>query len=314
MNRKQFSGQTILLVVLTLAVVLTLILSVISRSITDVKVTSVEEESLRAFSAAEAGIERHLTDYTYTFSPITINDVEVTGQITPRYENTRELNYPEELAEGEVGTIWFVDHDENGNLSCSGSSTCYYGDPANARIRLCWGKSGASPYPAAEISVYYNPNPNYDFDLSDVLIARYNVDPNAGTRAQNNFHPNQSGTGGCTNVVDGEEVDYARRSYNIYFGTSGTNNFGIPDTVVENEGGLIFARIRFYYNGSSKVPFGVVLSNSGGGSVFASQGRLIQSSGKLGEAERRVEITALYPDLPPIFDYSLFSFGNGITQ
>jgi len=62
------SGQAVLLVVLTLAVVLTLVLSVISRTITDVKITTVEGDSLRAFSAAEAGIERHLATLHLTMS------------------------------------------------------------------------------------------------------------------------------------------------------------------------------------------------------------------------------------------------------
>src|SRR3989344_4399649 len=118
------SGQAVLLVVLTLAVVLTLVLSVISRTITDVKITTVEGDSLRAFSAAEAGIERHLASYSYTFSDFTLNDVEVTGSILPKYEAEREMNYPEKLAEGEVGTVWFVNHDGSGNISCGGSS-CY---------------------------------------------------------------------------------------------------------------------------------------------------------------------------------------------
>ncbi|EKD62955.1 MAG: hypothetical protein ACD_52C00004G0007 [uncultured bacterium] len=303
------SGQAVLLVVLTLAVVLTLVLSVISRTITDVKITTVEGDSLRAFSAAEAGIERHLTSYSYTFSDFTLNNVEVTGSISPKYENQREMNYPEKLVEAEAATVWFVDHDDNGNISCGAGTTCYSGTPANARMRLCWGEDGAPLYPAVEISVYYDPD--YDLDFSDVEVARYNVDPNAATRATNNFRPNDPG--GCNNVA-GEGVDYSRRTFNINFNNSGLDYFGIPNAVIQNRMGLLFARIRFFYNGSEAVPFGVILSNSGAGSFFPSQARVIESSGKLGDAQRRVEITALYPDLPPIFDYSLFSATGGISQ
>ena len=49
------SGQALLLVLLGMAVVLTIVLSILSRSVTDIAVTSREEEALRAFSAAEAG-------------------------------------------------------------------------------------------------------------------------------------------------------------------------------------------------------------------------------------------------------------------
>jgi Tfp pilus assembly protein PilX len=60
MTRKSQKGQALVLVLLSLSVVLTLVLFILSRSITDVAVSSKEEESARAFSAAEAGIERSL--------------------------------------------------------------------------------------------------------------------------------------------------------------------------------------------------------------------------------------------------------------
>src|SRR5581483_10727096 len=54
------SGQALLIVLLGMAVVLTITLSILSTSVTDVKITSTEESALRAFSAAEAGVERAL--------------------------------------------------------------------------------------------------------------------------------------------------------------------------------------------------------------------------------------------------------------
>ena len=51
------SGQALLLVLLSMAVILTVVLSILSRSILDVAVTTGEEEALRAFSAAEAGMQ-----------------------------------------------------------------------------------------------------------------------------------------------------------------------------------------------------------------------------------------------------------------
>jgi len=57
---KHQSGQALLLVLLSMAVVLTIVLSVLSRTITDITITTKEEEALRAFAAAEAGVERAL--------------------------------------------------------------------------------------------------------------------------------------------------------------------------------------------------------------------------------------------------------------
>ncbi len=60
MKIKQNSGQTLLIIVLIAAVILTVGLAVASYSITDIKISQQEEESARAFSAAEAGIEEAL--------------------------------------------------------------------------------------------------------------------------------------------------------------------------------------------------------------------------------------------------------------
>jgi Tfp pilus assembly protein PilX len=50
----------LLIVLLAITVILTVVLSVTSRSVTDVTVTTYEEDALRAFSAAEAGVETAL--------------------------------------------------------------------------------------------------------------------------------------------------------------------------------------------------------------------------------------------------------------
>jgi len=60
-NRKN-SGQVALIVLLLMIVILTIGLSLASRSITDIKISQDEKESLRAFSAAEAGVEKALND------------------------------------------------------------------------------------------------------------------------------------------------------------------------------------------------------------------------------------------------------------
>lgn len=53
-------GQVALVVVLAMVVLLTIGLSVISRTVTDIRISKETEESTRAFSAAEAGIEEAL--------------------------------------------------------------------------------------------------------------------------------------------------------------------------------------------------------------------------------------------------------------
>ncbi|MBU2052297.1 hypothetical protein KKH13_03795 [Patescibacteria group bacterium] len=63
-------GQAVLLVLLVVAVALGLGLSIISQSTTDVRITQQEQESARAFNAAEAGIE----DALKQISTVTLNE------------------------------------------------------------------------------------------------------------------------------------------------------------------------------------------------------------------------------------------------
>jgi Tfp pilus assembly protein PilX len=59
-NRRREKGQALLLVVLMLSVVLVVVLSYVSRSITDVSISTYQEESVGALAVAEAGIESDL--------------------------------------------------------------------------------------------------------------------------------------------------------------------------------------------------------------------------------------------------------------
>ena len=56
-NNRQ-KGQALLLVLLVMSLVLTLVLSSVSKSVTDVEISKYEDNAIRAFDAAQAGIEK----------------------------------------------------------------------------------------------------------------------------------------------------------------------------------------------------------------------------------------------------------------
>ena len=62
-------GQVALIALLIMIVLLTVGLAVVSRSVTDIRISKESEESARAFSAAEAGIEEALKENLATWSP-----------------------------------------------------------------------------------------------------------------------------------------------------------------------------------------------------------------------------------------------------
>ncbi len=291
------SGQALLIVLLSMAVILTLVLSVLSSSITDIAVTSREEESLRAFSAAEAGVEQALiAGQTGT---VTLDKSSFTTLVTSIGEDKVEFNYPQELLSGDTGVIWFIAHnDSNGNLICnSPDKECFKGQT----LQLCWGNPASSANqsdtPAMEASVFYLSTAG---SYKDAEIARYTADPNSIRTAagadSNNFTPAQATE--CT--IDGKK--YAFQT---------TLDFSNIPTTDENEG-LLFMIVKSFYNTSFAHSFGVNVDYPDN-TQLPSQGRKIVSVGTAGEATRKVEVNTLYRAMPAVFTNAIFALG-GITK
>lgn len=287
MNRKSNSGQALVLVLLSLAVVLTLVLYILSRSITDIATSSREEESVRAFSAAEAGVERALVVGSFGGS---IGDANFNAQVSDFSEGTSTFNYPINLNVGDTATLWFVSHDNNSNLVCNVLNPCFSG----STVKVCWGKPGTATNvaPAIETSIFYTTTP---LDFSTTRIARAAIDPN--TSRANNFADPDPGT--CT--IDGVAYQFQK--------TFTLSALGIPAGSYGTDGGLLFARIRMLYNSteSHNVGFDV---NFAGNDVLPSQGSLIDSTGTSGESNRRLEVFQAWPEPPTIFDNVVFSTGS----
>lgn len=282
-------GQALLIVLLSLAVVLTVVLSILSRSVTDVEVTSLEEDALRAFSAAEAGIERALiigsnvadTDFGGASFDATVSNFS---------EGSATFAYPFEVASGDIATVWFVAHEVDGDLGCS-TNPCFSGE----QMLFCWGKEGAFADPAVEISVYYAATPG---DYSTIAVARSAYDPDAGRRSSNNF---AAPTGGACTI---ESVNY-KFSQIVDFGS-----LGIPSASYQAQNGLQFARVRMFYNADTSQELGVDVSPvacAGCTGLLPSQGERIESTGNAGDSTRKVEVFRVFADPPAIFDSAIFT-------
>ncbi|MFC1710228.1 hypothetical protein ACFL0F_01025 [Patescibacteria group bacterium] len=199
------SGQAILLVLLGLAVVLTLVLSVVTRTITDVSLTTRDEESLRAFSAAEAGIEKLLVVGGSLKEGI--GDGWIDGAVSEYGAGSAGVNYSA-LKSGESATVWFVGHDPDGNLSCDDG--CFA--QSNVDLKVCWGKEGTSDdiseTPAVEISVFYDNSAPQAIDsgnYSGVRVARAAIDAHNPPRGD--FSHKDLWASNCT--IDGVNYEFS---------------------------------------------------------------------------------------------------------
>jgi len=281
-----YRGQALLIVLLSMAVVLTIVLSILSRSITDVTLTTREEEALRAFSAAEAGVEQALIAGAPEGE---FSGAQFSAAVTSISEGSQTFVYPIDLPAGDVATVWFVAHDADGNLVCSGSLPCFSGNT----MKVCWGKPGTANdedvTPAVEASIYYATTPG---DYTTARIARATADPNSGRTGTNSF---DQADGGCS--VEG--TDYAFSS------TISFSDLGVS-------GQLQMARLRMLYNSDTNQPVGFDF-NFAGNSPLPSQGSRVDSTGTSGDSTRRVEVFQVYSDLPPNFDSAVFS-PPGLTK
>lgn len=96
-------GQAALIVTLVVIVGLTVAVAVISRSVTDIGISTQEEERARSFSAAEAGVEDALRQ---DLSSIAGGNFQVGGpETTTNYTVTKLTNVASRLDPGQVLTI-----------------------------------------------------------------------------------------------------------------------------------------------------------------------------------------------------------------
>lgn len=297
----QQGGQALVLVLLSLAVVLTLVLFILSRSITDIAISSRQEESVRAFSAAEAGIEKSLVIGTGTNQEF--SDANYTSTVSDYAESTSDYVYPINMASGDTFTTWFSAHDTDGNLLCDATHPCFYStSPGSSNfVKVCWGKPGSSSTntttPAIELSVFYESTPG---NAATTMIGRSVLDPYPARTSENLFDAADVAT--CT--ISG--VSYAFQKNLTY------NDFALPTSAFQSQGGLQFMRTRMFYNSDTSQPIGVSV-NFAGNSTLPSQGQSIVSTGVSGESNRRLEVFQGWPEVPSVFDYSVYS-SVGLTK
>ena len=275
-------GQVLLITVLVLSIAVTIALSLIGRSVSDVSMSRNLEESARAFSAAEAGIEEALrtntrqTNTSYTTNAGYTSDIAIIGDSTGVYTLST-------ITVGQADTVWLVAHNDSNGIDFPPSY--YY---PNATIDICW--SHATPAPALEVAIYYKSGG------TTYLVTRGAYDPDAARRSSNKFstvtdlNNISEGCGAMTNVY--------RQTVTIPTGV------GITP---------LFMLIRPYYGnatvtvtplGSNKLPTqGFEVS-----SVGCTQ--ITESGCTEGGVTRKIVVRRQYPGPSTIFDYSVYSQGS----
>lgn len=294
------NGQALMIVLLAVAAVAAVALTVSSRSSTEVSITTDVEDSQRAFSAAEAGVEQILFEGTSgTVGDTFVNSgstYTATTEYIPPAATQTQFVYPFQVSAGESATLWLMGHDSTTNEpTCSGGSTsstagdvetCFTGSSVN----VCWGTLNSGVRSAVEVSVYYR-------TPAGSRVKRVVFDPDSTRRASNSFSaPTSTNEGSGTCTVEGTNYPY--------MGTVNFSSMGISFSQLNT---LRMLRVRSLYN-TTPTNIGFISDTR-----LPIQGIKIDSRGTAGAATRRLNAFSLFPAIPDMFDAALYS-PPGLTK
>lgn len=263
-------GQALLIVVLIMVVSLTIGLAVVSRSIVNLRTSSEEENSQRAFSAAEAGVERAIR---ISGSGLVISDYDLENNASIKKVEIEQVSGTEFVLN--AGNS--VDKDNGGDIGLSQDYPGYTSPQNISNLAIYWGSPSddctKTPVPSAiELIVISG-------SVRSPESRRYTYDP---CSRGNNFSSPQTGS----YIVSGKTFRYR---------TPSTGS----DAIGSINNGLVARVIPLYTNSLIGVTSDTALPF---------QGKVIKSTGASGGAERKITYFQGYPQLPSeFFQYVLFS-------
>ena len=302
---KSSKGQAVILYLLILIIGMTIVLTVASRVITDIRITTTSDESNRAYFAAEAGVEEALRrlqqnpagSSSFGLDFTSLNNSKAQAKINNVCDPSASCNsfvYPSRIDKDVVVQVSFLN-----DFSNPGSGTPL---PGNRQVRFYWG-AASTPVgvntPALVVSALYYDGVNYQ-------IRKYSFDPVAARRASNGLCSNlTSGAFGVNDTIMGTGI-----TENLHYRVTidlDNNTACRPGVTIAGSGAApLLARIKLLYNPDPEPVVVVVLSGR-----LPSQGSVITSVGEsTGHVTRRIRTVRLYDVLPAMFDYVLF---NGST-
>lgn len=289
------AGQVILVLILVMTVALAIGISVIQRSISDISTASKGEQSSRAFSAAEAGIENKLSGGTgsVNFTGNSSTADVAGGDLIPCIPGSSPscpagrqaaLEYPP-LAKEETATVWLADPNSSTNPPALGYT--------QNSLDVYWGSS-ATDKAALELTLVY-------YESSQYKSKKWFLDNSSATRTSANNFDQVTCTGSyplagyqCRKTLGDSSGS------NLYWQTM---NSALP-------AGLMLLRARLLYNTTSQ-PFAVqVVGTCGTACSLPPQQRKITSTGTAGTTQRKVRLHQIIKVVPSYFDYAIFSTGS----
>ncbi len=288
-NTKYQHGQVVILLLLVMLVALTIGLTITQRSLSDVSISSKTEQSSRAFSAAEAGIEKALLNQTATNSADIGNQSGYTVTVASNLPSTGQaLEYPK-LSKDSIEQYWLIDP----NMALSALNL-----PAT---------TNPSGYDGGTIDIYYEDpaTPVGDLVALEVnLITKDNTglykkyqylyDEDGGRRTNNNFIAPTACSTFTINTLYSPTISTLDRTFKCKI-----TGFNIKPSSETS----IALRIRLLYSSTSQ-PVAVAPAAT---KSLPPQVSLFTSVGTAGQTQKTVQVFKHVKDVPFFFDYAIYS-------
>lgn len=269
--KKYQEGQILLISLLVLVIALTIGLSLATRSISTLHTTSAEENSQRAFSAAEAGIERALTATTnYTYSAPLDNRSAYRATVNVLAGNAVPLNNSGQVLKDDPIDVWLSNYPDY-TIPWTGDLSVYWGNATDN----CTQSESTNTMAALEIILISG-------SKFSPVIDHYAFDPCNGIN--NSSGINRKNVNHFSDVSPG--------------GPIAGRNFAYKANVTVSNG--LLARIIPLYAGA-------YISVSGA-TPLPPQGTVITSVGSSGNTQRKIITYRSFPQAPvEFYPYLIFS-------
>ncbi len=277
MRNHSNSGQILLIVVLSMVVALTVGLSIASRTISNLKISKQNEESQRAFQAAEAGVERAIDKILQgCMEDSTCNNIQSINlgnqamisnvEVKQAESNLVHLNGRERVEQAVGIDVWLSKHPNFAPPYYTGDLTIYWGEGQSCT------SAGNKLTAALEVLIIHG-------SPDDPQLTRYVYDPCTGN---NRLSPSSAP------IVEGEyEKDSIKYNY--------------TSTIRNITNGLLMKVIPSY--NSTRIAI-----EADDGKILPSQGSTIESVGKSGDTVRKIQYFQSYPQIPnELFPYAIIS-------
>lgn len=292
-------GQVLIVLLLVTLVVLTVGFAITLRSLNDLTTSTRNDQSQRAFSAAEAGIEKYLSQAaasTGLQTQIVLPNnatVDVHANIDVPANVNQALEYPP-IGKETIAQFWLVDPNSLSQVPIkvyTGTTfDVYFGNEGEV-VNL-------STSPAIEVNVI-----TYNSSTGLYGSQKFYLDPNSSRATPNKFITTPS-----VNCASMAGVTESTTAVSSTFACKYTVNFTSPPSPIAACSGTCFpiiVRIRVLYsNVNQKVAI------KGIGSSLPKQAQIYYAKGTAGQSQQILRVFKMPKVIPTFLDFSVFSIGT----